>query len=64
MRAIVSITSVTTSGWKLGDHAVALLAGGGYAEEVVVNAGSVLHAPSALSDKEAGRWQRCSSPHS
>lgn len=42
------------SGWKRGDRAMALLPGGGYAEEVVVHAGSAMHAPEALSDEEAG----------
>ena len=41
-------------GWKLGQRAMALLAGGGYAEEVVVDAGSALVVPDALSDEEAG----------
>jgi putative PIG3 family NAD(P)H quinone oxidoreductase len=40
-------------GWSLGDRAMALLAGGGYAEEVVVDAGSAMHVPDALSDIEA-----------
>ncbi|MGH7858057.1 MAG: NAD(P)H-quinone oxidoreductase, partial [Candidatus Binatia bacterium] len=42
------------SGWKPGDRAMALLAGGGYAEEVVVHAGSAMHVPDCLSDAEAG----------
>jgi putative PIG3 family NAD(P)H quinone oxidoreductase len=42
------------SGWSVGDRAMALLAGGGYAEEVVVNHGSAIHVPEALSDEEAG----------
>jgi NADPH:quinone reductase-like Zn-dependent oxidoreductase len=33
---------------------MALLAGGGYGEEVVVDAGSAMHVPSVLSDEEAG----------
>jgi NADPH:quinone reductase-like Zn-dependent oxidoreductase len=33
---------------------MALLAGGGYAEEVVVHHGSAMHVPEALSDVEAG----------
>jgi NADPH:quinone reductase-like Zn-dependent oxidoreductase len=33
---------------------MALLAGGGYAEEVVVHAGSAMHVPDVLSDEEAG----------
>jgi putative PIG3 family NAD(P)H quinone oxidoreductase len=41
-------------GWVIGDRAMALLAGGGYAEEAVVDAGSALHVPAALSDEEAG----------
>jgi len=40
-------------GWSRGDRAMALLAGGGYAEEVVVDAGSAMHVPDALSDGEA-----------
>jgi putative PIG3 family NAD(P)H quinone oxidoreductase len=41
------------SGWKPGDRAMALLAGGGYAEEVVVSAGSALPVPDRLSFEEA-----------
>ena len=41
-------------GWNVGDRAMALLAGGGYATEVVVDAGSAMHVPSVLSDEEAG----------
>jgi putative PIG3 family NAD(P)H quinone oxidoreductase len=40
-------------GWRPGDRAMALLAGGGYAEEVVVDAGSALPVPAALSLEEA-----------
>jgi tumor protein p53-inducible protein 3 len=43
-------------GWQVGDRAMALLAGGGYAEEVVVDAGSAMHVPHALSDEEAGAF--------
>lgn len=39
--------------WNVGDRAMALLAGGGYAKEVVVHAGSAMHVPDALSDEEA-----------
>jgi tumor protein p53-inducible protein 3 len=42
------------NGWNVGDRAMALLAGGGYAEEAVVHAGSAMHVPSALSYEEAG----------
>ena len=41
-------------GWKAGQRAMALLPGGGYAEEVVVHAGSAMPVPDALSDEEAG----------
>ena len=40
-------------GWRRGDRAMALLAGGGYAEEVVVDAGSALPVPAPLSLEEA-----------
>jgi putative PIG3 family NAD(P)H quinone oxidoreductase len=40
-------------GWQVGDRAMALLPGGGYAEEVVVHAGSVMPVPAALSDEAA-----------
>jgi len=42
------------SGWKRGDRAMALLAGGGYAEEAVVHHGSAMHVPDASSYEEAG----------
>ena len=41
------------SGWRVGDHAMALLAGGGYAEKAAVHHGSAMHVPGALSDAEA-----------
>jgi tumor protein p53-inducible protein 3 len=41
-------------GWSTGERAMALLAGGGYAEEAVVDAGSVMRVPEVLSDQEAG----------
>jgi putative PIG3 family NAD(P)H quinone oxidoreductase len=41
------------AGWAPGDRAMALLAGGGYAEQVVVDAGSALPVPDALSIEEA-----------
>ena len=42
------------NGWNVGDRAMALLPGGGYAEGVVVDAGSAMHIPDALSFEEAG----------
>jgi tumor protein p53-inducible protein 3 len=41
------------AGWRPGERAMALLPGGGYAEEVVVDAGSALHVPERLSLEEA-----------
>jgi putative PIG3 family NAD(P)H quinone oxidoreductase len=49
----VSEVGPGVSGWKRGDRAMALLAGGGYAAEVAVDAGSALPVPRALSDVEA-----------
>lgn len=40
-------------GWSLGDRAMALLSGGGYAEEVVVDAGSAMPVPAALALERA-----------
>jgi tumor protein p53-inducible protein 3 len=42
------------SGWRVGDRVMALLPGGGYAEEAVVDAGSAMHVPDVLSFEEAG----------
>ena len=41
------------SGWQVGDRAMALLAGGGYAEEVVVHAGSAMPVPERLDLEQA-----------
>lgn len=46
-------TGAGVAGWKPGDRAMALLAGGGYAEQVVVHAGSALRVPERLSLEEA-----------
>jgi len=42
------------SGWRAGDRAMALLPGGGYAEQAVVHQGSAMHVPAAFFDEEAG----------
>jgi putative PIG3 family NAD(P)H quinone oxidoreductase len=42
--------------WQPGDRAMALLAGGGYAQEAVVDAGSAMGVPEVLSDEEAGAF--------
>jgi putative PIG3 family NAD(P)H quinone oxidoreductase len=41
-------------GWSPGERVMALLPGGGYAEEAVVDAGSAMRVPAVLSDEEAG----------
>lgn len=50
---VVSEIGENVRGWSKGDRAMALLAGGGYAEEAVVDAGSAMHVPGALTDEEA-----------
>ncbi|HYD48046.1 MAG TPA: NAD(P)H-quinone oxidoreductase [Terriglobales bacterium] len=40
--------------WHVGDRAMALLAGGGYAEEAVVHHGSAMPIPAAMSFEQAG----------
>jgi putative PIG3 family NAD(P)H quinone oxidoreductase len=42
------------AGWQVGSRAMALLAGGGYAQEVVVHHGSALPVPAGMSFEEAG----------
>jgi tumor protein p53-inducible protein 3 len=42
--------------WTIGERVMALLSGGGYAEEAVVDAGSVMRVPKQLSDAEAGAF--------
>src|SRR5829696_302406 len=50
---IVTEVGDDVRGWNPGDRAMALLPGGGYAEEVAVHAGSAMHVPAALRDDEA-----------
>ena len=47
-------TGADVPGWTRGERAMALLPGGGYAEEVVAHHGSVMPVPDALRDDEAG----------
>ncbi|HEX2122803.1 MAG TPA: NAD(P)H-quinone oxidoreductase [Thermoanaerobaculia bacterium] len=49
----IAETGANVQGWERGQRVMALLAGGGYAEEVAVHAGSVMRVPDALSDAEA-----------
>jgi putative PIG3 family NAD(P)H quinone oxidoreductase len=41
------------TGWKVGERAMALLTGGGYAQEVVAHAGSAMHVPEGMADSDA-----------
>jgi tumor protein p53-inducible protein 3 len=50
---LVAEVGANVHGWSAGDRVMALLPGGGYAEEVVVHVGSAMHVPDALSDEEA-----------
>lgn len=50
---VVSEVGANVTGWTIGDRVMALLPGGGYAEEAVVHAGSAMRVPDALSDEEA-----------
>lgn len=47
------VAALDRAGFKLGDRVCALLAGGGYAEQVAVPVGQCLPVPSGLSDAEA-----------
>lgn len=52
----VAEVGADVSGLRVGTRVMALLAGGGYAEEVTVHHGSVLPVPDVLSDEEAGAF--------
>jgi putative PIG3 family NAD(P)H quinone oxidoreductase len=53
---IVTEVGKEVFGWQKGDRAMALLPGGGYAAEAVVDAGSAMHVPDTLTDEEAGAF--------
>jgi putative PIG3 family NAD(P)H quinone oxidoreductase len=44
------------AGWQTGERAMALLAGGGYAQEAVVHYGSAMRVPAGWTDEEAGAF--------
>ena len=50
----VTDVGANVNGWRVGDRAMALLPGGGYAEEAVVHHGSAMHVPASMSFEEAG----------
>jgi NADPH:quinone reductase-like Zn-dependent oxidoreductase len=43
-------------GWTIGDRVMALLPGGGYAEQASVHGGSAIRIPRLFSDEEAGSF--------
>jgi len=49
----VIAAGASVTGWRAGDRAMALLAGGGYAQRVAVHAGSAIRVPATLSDEQA-----------
>jgi putative PIG3 family NAD(P)H quinone oxidoreductase len=44
------------TGWRVGDRAMALLAGGGYAEQAVMDSGSAMVIPAEMSDEEGAAF--------
>jgi putative PIG3 family NAD(P)H quinone oxidoreductase len=50
---VVEAVGSEVKGWRLGERAMALLPGGGYAEKAIVNHASAMHVPAVLSDEEA-----------
>jgi putative PIG3 family NAD(P)H quinone oxidoreductase len=50
----VAAVGANVKDWRVGDRAMALIPGGGYAELAVVHYGSAIHVPRVLSDEEAG----------
>jgi putative PIG3 family NAD(P)H quinone oxidoreductase len=52
----VGEVGANVTGWTRGDRVMALLPGGGYAEEATVDAGSAIPVPSVLSDIEAAAF--------
>jgi putative PIG3 family NAD(P)H quinone oxidoreductase len=50
---VVTAVGAEVTGFSPGDRVMALLAGGGYAEQAVVDAGSLMRVPDALTDDEA-----------
>ncbi len=49
----VAAVGTAVSGWRVGERAMALLPGGGYAELAAVDHGSAMHVPGTLGDAEA-----------
>jgi putative PIG3 family NAD(P)H quinone oxidoreductase len=49
----VAAVGAAVTGWKIGDRAMALIPGGGYAEKAAAHFGSAMKIPAALSFEEA-----------
>ena len=60
---IVSAVGDETVRFKVGDAVCALLPGGGYAEQVAVDEGSVVPVPDGFDFVQAAACQRCTQPH-
>src|SRR5271154_2251084 len=52
----VAAVGAGVSGWRVGERAMALMAGGGYAELAVVNSGSAMKIPAVMSDEEGAAF--------
>jgi putative PIG3 family NAD(P)H quinone oxidoreductase len=50
---VVAALGDQVRGWRVGDRAMALLPGGGYAEKAVAHHQSAMHVPAGLADEEA-----------
>ena len=50
---VVAVGANRVTGWKVGDRAMALIPGGGYAEKAAAHYGSAMKIPAALSFEEA-----------
>jgi len=52
----VAAVGAGVSGWRVGERAMALLAGGGYAELAAADSGSAMKIPAAMSDEEGAAF--------
>jgi tumor protein p53-inducible protein 3 len=52
----VAAIGAGVSGWRVGERAMALLAGGGYAELAAADSGSAMKIPAAMSDEEGAAF--------
>jgi tumor protein p53-inducible protein 3 len=52
----VAAVGAGVTGWRVGERAMALLPGGGYAELAVVDSGSAMKIPASMSDEEGAAF--------